>query len=240
MRRRVRANQRCRRHQHQHRIRELTDGSLRSSRRRMGRGHRDRLRCRQRYVERSIPGRVWRCHRCHSYKHERCQACLANYGTGVELSAPGTSIRTTDLGGGTDIVAGTSFSSSIVAAAAAVTQGGPSELVKLVHSPGLAGQRRVSWFSHVLRVWHAGHRCCRGLLAHGLADRGHPGPTEIKPGATCTWFASTNGTSPYTYSWYNNGGSGGTGSGRASRLPKAPATKRTTLRSCFKWRTPLA
>ena len=97
----------------------------------------------------------------------------ANYGTGVELSAPGTSIRTTDLGGGTDIVAGTSFSSSIVAAAAAVTQGGPSELVKLVHSPGLAGQRRVSWFSHVLRVWHAGHRCCRGLLAHGLADRGH-------------------------------------------------------------------
>jgi hypothetical protein len=29
------------------------------------------------------------------------------------------------------------------------------------------------------------------------------GPTQIRPGATCTWTAVVSGTPPYTYQWYN-------------------------------------
>ena len=42
---------------------------------------------------------------------------------------------------------------------------------------------------------------------------GISGPTQIRPGATCLWDATVSGgTSPYTYNWFNDNMSVGTGS----------------------------
>lgn len=38
------------------------------------------------------------------------------------------------------------------------------------------------------------------------------GPTQIRPGATCTWYAVVNGHAPYSYQWTIDGASGGSGS----------------------------
>lgn len=41
---------------------------------------------------------------------------------------------------------------------------------------------------------------------------GISGPTLIQPDATCIWDATTNGTSPFSYTWYKHGYYAGTGS----------------------------
>lgn len=137
----------------------------------------------------------------------------ANSGPEVELSAPGVSITTTELGGGTTVVSGTSAGAAHVSGAAAILE-----------------EAHSSWSNSDVRQALRGSATSLGSatdFGYGLIDIeaaldyspmdsldvSITGPTEILPGETCTWFASTNGTSPFTYWWRNDGGAGGTGSG---------------------------
>lgn len=136
----------------------------------------------------------------------------ANYGTGVELSAPGVDIETIELGGGTDIVSGTSFSAPHVAAAAAIIKEVNPSWSNAYVRQALRGSAESLGSSTYYGYGMIDIADASGYSPMDSLTVGISGPTDILPSATCTWFASTNGTSPYSYSWYNDGGPGGTGS----------------------------
>lgn len=127
----------------------------------------------------------------------------SNYGSGLELVAPGVDVLSTCMGGGTCENTGTSMAAPHVAAAAA--------LLKSVHS---------SWTNQYIRGRLAASAQDLGTsgwdqyYGWGLLDvdaalnDGDPpevhisGPTRIKPGATCTWHAVvTDGDPTFTYYW---------------------------------------
>jgi subtilisin len=148
----------------------------------------------------------------------------ASYGTGVELAAPGVSVPTTNLGGGTVIASGTSFAAPHVAAAAA--------LIKAAH-PGWSNTRVREALNRTARNLGSSTFYGSGLIDIPAALAYTPplpplnvdigGPTQILPGATCTWWlASTDGTPPFTYQWYNDGGAGGSGTGSFFTTSKQP------------------
>lgn len=117
-----------------------------------------------------------------------------------------------ELGGGTAIVDGTSFSAPHVAAAAAVIKSA---------NPGWTNADVREALQETAVYLGASTYYGHGLLDIAAAVAYSPpttltvdidGPTLIEPGATCTWWAVHDGTGPFTYAWYNDGGSGGTGS----------------------------
>lgn len=145
----------------------------------------------------------------------------ANYGTGVELSAPGVDIKTTDLGGGTKPVDGTSFSAPHVAAAAAMLkEANPS----WTNSHVRQALRGSAEFLGSATYYGYGMLDINAAIVYSPLDSLNvdiSGPTEIQPGATCRWDAVVgNGTSPYTYRWYNEDGAGGMGSGSSFTTTK--------------------
>lgn len=142
----------------------------------------------------------------------------SNYGSAVELAAPGVDVRTTELGGGTSVVDGTSFAAPHVAAAAA--------LLKAAEPTWSNADVRDALKETATNLGTGGFDVYYG---NGLLDIdaaldydptppvalvvGINGPTEIQPGATCTWDATvSNGTPPFSYTWYNGGLWGGSGS----------------------------
>ncbi|HUF29777.1 MAG TPA: S8 family serine peptidase [Gemmatimonadaceae bacterium] len=135
-------------------------------------------------------------------------ASFSAMGSKVELAAPGAGITTTCLGGITCSVNGTSFSAPHVAAAAA--------LLKAYNSrwSNVEIRRRLGAGATDLGAAGRDAQFGYGLLNITGAIAADPpasppplsvsidGPTQIQPGATCTWYAAVgNGTPPYSYQW---------------------------------------
>lgn len=136
----------------------------------------------------------------------------SNYGLGLELSAPGVDIKTTDLGGGTDIVDGTSLSAPHVAAAAAILKDANPSWSNLDVRQAL---RATAESLGSMGYYGYGMIDIDDAIGYSPMDSltvGISGPTLIQPDATCIWDATTNGTSPFSYTWYKHGYYAGTGS----------------------------
>ncbi len=147
-------------------------------------------------------------------------------GAKVELAAPGTTVTdqtgltTTCVGGtsasscGFGIVQGTSFSAPHVAAAAAILKAfNPTWTNVYIRS-------RLQLTAVDLGAAGRDNNFGYGLVNILAALNYHPtpltvsvsGPTQIRPGATCTWDAVVSGgTPPYSYSWFNDNMFGGNG-----------------------------
>lgn len=151
-------------------------------------------------------------------------AVFSAAGSQVEVAAPGTTVTgvtgltTTCLGGiscnvfSGSRIEGTSFAAPHVAAAAALLKAynmrwSNAEIRRRLGAGatdlGAAG-----------RDVHFGHGLLNitGAIAADPPPSSPPpavsidGPTEIQPGATCTWYAVVSGgTAPYSYQWTNDG-----------------------------------
>lgn len=151
-------------------------------------------------------------------------AVFSAAGTQVEVAAPGTTVTsvtgltTTCLGGiscnlfSGSRIEGTSFAAPHVAAAAALLKAynmrwSNAEIRRRLGAGatdlGAAG-RDVYFGYGLLNI--------TGSIAADPPPSSPPpavsidGPTEIQPGATCTWYAVVSGgTAPYSYQWTNDG-----------------------------------
>jgi subtilisin len=131
------------------------------------------------------------------------RASFSNYGTGLELVAPGTYIMTTCPGNTICQLNGTSFSAPAVTAAAAI--------LKAYHPAWSSTDIRARLDSSAEDIGSAADFGFGLLDVYGALTYTYPvvptisidGPTRIRPGATCTWTAdASGGVTPYTYDWH--------------------------------------
>jgi len=139
-------------------------------------------------------------------------ANFANYGSTVELAAPGVDILSTSMapgGGQTATLSGTSFAAPHVSAAAALLR---SEFPTWSNS---AIRARLQTTATDLGPVGVDQTFGFGLLNIETAIRMSvdiSGPPAVYAGTTRTWTASVQaGQSPYAYQWFKNGSLVGTG-----------------------------
>jgi len=137
----------------------------------------------------------------------------SNYGSLITLFAPGSAVHSANKNSDTDTLTwfGTSFAAPLTAGVAAL----------LLQQEWNANQARIrdllTTFSTTGELsGDIGTGSANRLLFSRITVPPPPpplssvsidGPTQIQPGATCTWYASvSDGTPPYTYYWTNDGG----------------------------------
>ncbi len=143
------------------------------------------------------------------------QAGTSNWGSCVDLYAPGELVTSAWLYGGTNTISGTSMATPHVAGAAALyLQGQPTALPATVGSAIVGNASQYKLYN----LGAGSPNLLLYTLNGGTTNPPQPpplsatisGPSELYTSGTYTWYASASGGSAYSYQWQHRFGTSST------------------------------